>query len=294
MTLYLPFGPPAVPLGTSACGFIRRNDRCRSMHQFQLDCPSCGRPRHFARQANVERARNNGSTCKKCSNGGQRNPQFGKKLDPATIAKRTATWRANGSNVEQAKSQLQRVTNRTPLHQIWSEKYGVEEADRRLAEFRVKQSASHRGTQNSMFGKPSPQGSGNGWSGWYRGQYFRSLRELALMVLMDHVGLAWRSAETREYAIPYVDPLGAPRTYFADFIVEDKVLVESKPMRLWGTPLVACKRSAAVAFCSEREWAYCMYETQPLPYPQMKALHDEGVLVWLPRYATLFDAWEER
>jgi hypothetical protein len=33
-----------------------------------------------------------------------------------------------------------------------------------------------------MYGKPSPQGSGNGWSGWYKGKYFRSIMELSFIV----------------------------------------------------------------------------------------------------------------
>ena len=33
-----------------------------------------------------------------------------------------------------------------------------------------------------MYGRFSPRGSGNGWSGWYKEWYFRSLLELSYMI----------------------------------------------------------------------------------------------------------------
>ncbi len=45
------------------------------------------------------------------------------------------------------------------------------------------------GEGNNMYGRPSPQGSGNGWSGWYKERYFRSLRELMFLIYAERFGL---------------------------------------------------------------------------------------------------------
>ena len=47
-------------------------------------------------------------------------------------------------------------------------------------------SASMSGEQNPMFGKQTPTGAGNGWSGWYKDWYFRSLGELSYVVNVLH------------------------------------------------------------------------------------------------------------
>ena len=55
-----------------------------------------------------------------------------------------------------------------------------------------------------MFGRPTPQGSGNGWKGWYKGWFFRSLKELSYVVnVLEPNGDIWESAENIK--IPYVN-----------------------------------------------------------------------------------------
>lgn len=44
--------------------------------------------------------------------------------------------------------------------------------------------------------------------------------------------LQWRSGETKDLGISYIGWEGKPRTYFADFLVEEKCLVEIKPEKL--------------------------------------------------------------
>jgi hypothetical protein len=64
------------------------------------------------------------------------------------------------------------------LAKTYEELYGKEKANKMKNNLSILNS----GSKNKMYGKPSPQGSGNGWSGWYKGWYFRSLIELSYMV----------------------------------------------------------------------------------------------------------------
>lgn len=149
-----------------------------------------------------------------------------------------------------------RFGNRKGVRDNWVAKHGEEIGGKMYEEFlqRRRDSGFARGKNNPMYGKPSPQGAGNGWKGWYRGHYFRSLREVMFMIDMDERGLEWKSAETKTYTIPYEQD-GVPRTYRPDFIVGSE-LWELKPIRLHNSPNVTTKRIAAERFCSERGLTY--------------------------------------
>lgn len=79
-------------------------------------------------------------------------------------------------------------------------RFGKEKANK------MKKNLSNKfsGSKNNMYGKPSPQGSGNGWSGWYKGWFFRSLLELSYMInVIEKNGWKWENAESKKYKIPY-------------------------------------------------------------------------------------------
>lgn len=96
------------------------------------------------------------------------------------------------------------------------------------------------GETNPMFGKPSPKGSGNGWSGWYKGIFFRSLLELGFMLENPNAV----TAETKEFSVSYLDEDGKKRNYFPDFFVNGKI-IEVKPKRLLETRRNKLKFAAA-------------------------------------------------
>lgn len=81
-----------------------------------------------------------------------------------------------------------------------------------------------RGSRNPMYGKPAPIGSGNGWSGWLNGRYFRSLLELSFMIKMPS------AVSAEKLSIPYLHN-ERQRTYRPDFILGDKI-IELKPKAL--------------------------------------------------------------
>ena len=57
------------------------------------------------------------------------------------------------------------------------------------------------GEKNAQYGKPAYGGSGNGWSGWYKEWYFRSIMELSFMInYIEKNNLKWKTAEHKQYA----------------------------------------------------------------------------------------------
>jgi hypothetical protein len=173
-------------------------------------------------------------------------------------------------------------------YSTWLEKYGQEEADRRYQIWIGKLSKLSSGKNNPMYGKPSPQGSGNGWSGWYKGWYFRSLRELSCAISLDAANRQWISAEESSISIYYKDCQGKERTYYADFLVDGCELIEVKPERLHRTPLVLAKQDAAIKYCEARGWKYVLIDPQPLTHAVVRELHQSGTIRFTEKYEVKF------
>lgn len=175
----------------------------------------------------------------------------------------------------------------------WLDKYGKQGADDRRDAYRLRRKGLNAGALNPMFGKPAPQGSGNGWSGWYQGFYFRSLRELSFITeIIEPQSLAWKTAESQSLTISYVDPMGRSRTYRADFVVGGNRLIECKPRKLWRTPSVLAKTKAAVAFCSTRGWIYRLVDPPLIPFEKLEGMHASGAVVFLAKYEEKFEQWK--
>jgi hypothetical protein len=105
------------------------------------------------------------------------------------------------------------------VYNLWVEKYGVEEADRRKASASEKRSKSQTGKGNPMYGKPSPQGAGVGKRTKYNGITFRSTWEAKVAEWLDGQKITWKYEEQRYELVD--------KTYLPDFFVyEDDVLVK--------------------------------------------------------------------
>ena len=136
--------------------------------------------------------------------------------------------------------------NKSNKGKTFEEIYGKEKA----AELKEKLSERFSGENNPMFGKPSPKGSGNGWSGWYKNFYFRSLLELSFLIREQR---ELKSAESIK--IPYIDFDGTARTYHPDFICEN-TLIEIKPKKLLGTATNKLKFEAGKKFCENNDFQF--------------------------------------
>jgi len=171
------------------------------------------------------------------------------------------------------------------VYEVWIEKYGEEEAERRDIERKKKLSKSFSGKNNPMYGKPSPHGAGNGWSGWYKGWFFRSLRELNYMVnVIEANNHSWITAEKKKWRVPYTDWEGTEHTYAADFLVDNILLIEIKPKRLHNTPLVQAKAKAGKKLAEQMGWTYQLVDPGIPPSDQIKELHDTEQIKFTKRY----------
>ncbi len=179
-----------------------------------------------------------------------------------------------------------------PFYDRWLKLYGKEGADRRKEEHRALCSKNSRGANNPMYGKPTPQGSGNGWKGWHKGHFFRSLRELTFMLELEERGVQWVNGEKGAYRVRYVDPNGAERTYAPDYVVLDEAMYEIKPKRLWASPLVTAKRLAAEVLCVKLGIEYRLVDPK-LDGEKLKALHVAGGIKWWGQCEAKFLAYYE-
>lgn len=188
------------------------------------------------------------------------------------------------AGVEKAR-QVQREANYPSVYEWWLKKYGKEEADKRMAATKEKWRKNATGSNNNMYGKPSPQGSGNGWSGWYKGFYFRSLRELMFLYYADRFKLRFRSLEKKSDAIEYTDFTGKKRNYFGDYLVNDKYFIEIKPTRLQTSQQNLAKKEAALQICAKNKWIYKQIDP-PINTQIIKRLWESKKIKMLPRYQT--------
>lgn len=200
---------------------------------------------------------------KKVSDGEIDNP-FKNKLHTGSSKKKMSKSRLKNKELYKTKEFRQTMSRVTSgknnpmygknIYDIWVQKYGIKEADKREKQRREKMSGKAKGKNNSMYGKPSPLKSGKGISGWFNGKYFRSLHELKFMIVCERFNLKYKSAEN--IRIKYEKYDGTERTYSPDFIVNEKYLVEVKPKRLFKTPLNLLKSKAAKKYCKENNLKY--------------------------------------
>jgi len=211
-------------------------------------CPKCNENIFSKNKYNCWRAHKAKKTCTKCWNFGEENKKSASKREPI---KDFSPWRSSEflEKMKKISSGKGNPMHGKTVYSIWLKKYGKEIADQKQREMKAKQSKSKIGAKNTMYNKPSPQGTGNGWKGWYKTHYFRSLRELSFMIFLDSQELKWETGECKNLTVPYFFN-NRNTTYRPDFIVGDTVY-EIKPKKLWITPKVLAKKEAAEKFLKQ-------------------------------------------
>lgn len=258
-------------------------------------CPQCGNEIVYKTYSSCYMANRRGSTCWSCRNinlEGDGNPFFGQHHTKETkqkISEFNSKERVLSKEfVQKARENLRKVSNKRPVYEIWLEKYGKEVADQKLEECRKKHVISSSGSNNPMFGKPAPCGSGNGWSGWYKNWFFRSLKELSYMILViESNNLKWEVPGAK-FKIQYIDFDGKTRNYFPDFIINDSIIVEIKPKKLHNSPKVIAKKNGAIKFCIENGFKYEIIDPPYLQQEKLVELFINGEIKFLSRYEIKF------
>lgn len=172
----------------------------------------------------------------------------------------------------------------------YEEIYGKEKSDL------MKKNLSNKfsGENNNMYGKPSPNGSGNGWSGWYKDRFFKSLLELSFLInYVDRYNMNCKSAEKKEYRIKYKDYQEKERNYFPDYIINEKYMVEIKPEHLRNSFDVIRKKESAIIFCKENNLKYKMITPPRLSKSKIKNLIETEKVILIDRYKEKYEIWSQ-
>lgn len=225
-------------------------------------CPDCSCTLQYSTKYTFKQANDNNSRCKRCVasltfkemhirmrngelkygfKGKTHNTQTKEKISKSiTIAYNEGRLNVSGEKNGMTGKHIPNKNKGRNFDQI----YGIKKSN----EIRKKLSKASSGSNNPMFGKPSPKGSGNGISGWYNGWYFRSLHELSFMInVIECFEFNWINGES--IPIKYIDFLGKERTYFPDFIINERYMIEIKPKKLHKSDEVIRKSEAASQFC---------------------------------------------
>lgn len=149
---------------------------------------------------------------------------------------------------------------------------------------RKQMSISRSGKNNPMFGKPSPQGSGNGWSGWYKKFYFRSLLELSFLVKFCP------ESSAEDISIPYIDQFGHARTYHPDYR-NANIIYEIKPKKLIRSKDNILKFEAAKKYCINNNLIFHLLTEDDiirLTEEEIYNLYSTKEIKFISRYEKLF------
>ena len=229
---------------------------------------------------------------------GDKNPFYGKKHTEETINKlknrdtspyKTQEFRDKIASLNQG--------DKNPMYgksfyDMWVKKYGEEIAIEKLKLFKQKISKSNSGENNPMYGKPAPKKSGNGWSGWYNGWFFRSLIELTYMIkIIERYGLSWESGESDKFKIEYIDVNNKKKNYFPDFIINNKYIVEVKPKSLVSTDKVSRKTKYAKQFCEKNNMIYKITSPPIMETKELVMLYTEGKIKFVDKYEKKFQKY---
>jgi len=180
--------------------------------------------------------------------------------------------------------------NGVPRYDVWKIEFGEEIANQKRKEITLKSKGKFVGKNNPMYGKPSPQGSGNGFKGWYKGIFFRSLKELTYFIKeIELRELKWESGEKKRFIVKY-EFMGRERTYRADFVVENKFMIEVKPQKLQNSPSVLAKASAAIEFCKENNLEYKLVDIEQ-DFELIKRLYLSGEFKLMDKYIERFEKY---
>lgn len=291
--------------------------------KFFRNCPKCGKKLGYTIKKNMQMADRKKRMCISCKQkevslrpesrtryeekgrilseaySGPGNPFYGHIHNDETLSRFSVLQKNRDQSVYRTKSFRSKISqktigNRNPMYgrniyQIWVEKYGEEEAIKRMSELSSVRSNNVSGFKNPMYGKPSPVGSGNGWAGWYKGWFFRSLRELSYVIdVVERNNHKWVSAEQIFLCIPYTDFDGTHRNYIPDFVLDGRIIIEVKPKQLMDTPSNILKQKAAYAFCKKNGFEYRIIDVKIIDQQRMFNLCLSGDLVFTKKYQSRF------
>jgi adenylyl-sulfate kinase len=114
------------------------------------------------------------------------------------------------------------------------------------------------------------------WSGWYNNRYFEGIIELSYIInIADKIPYTWKSARVNELSIPYRSG-DKHCTHFADFLINDNILIDCIPKELWGVRDTLDKIRGAEKFCKEYGFAYILSSPTIIEYEKLLVMSLNG------------------
>lgn len=290
-----------------ACvGKAKRHDLPEYKH-----CPTCNNIMTYKSRGALSLAIKNNTDCRKCAsiktgftgrygtkgkNTGKDNPFFGRKISEE-LREILKNLDRSYTQTEDFKQKMSIVTSGEnngmygrSFYDVWLEKYGKDIADEKMSTLKKIHSENNLGEKSYWYGKSSPKGSGNGWSGHYNNHYFRSLRELSFIIDMDEKNINWKSAESIK--IPYIKSDGNKSFYRPDFLYEN-YLIEIKPIKLMYIEINKLKKAAAILYCKENNLIYKMIDIE-ICFDKISKLFDDGMIIFTERYKEKFKKFRKK
>jgi len=189
-------------------------------------------------------------------------------------------------NYNEAKEECRKFNDNSSLD-YYINKFGEIEGTKKYKENCRK--CSLPGEKNPMFGKPSPQGSGNGWSGWYNNHFFRSLLELSYLHYLVNSNIAFVSAENKEFCIGYMDYKNTKRNYYPDFyLLGSKTIIEVKPKNLLNTINNKAKFDEAKKKHRNKFKIVTENDIKKLSNKEIRKLYIDGKIKFINRYDKIY------
>ena len=268
------------------------------MGEYKKKCSGCGAEQSYGAKSSLTFAIKNNKVCQSCrakeranrpewrkatserqkgTRMGEDNPFYGKKhsVEAKELIKK-----------HRANQVIPKGDENKMFGKTYEDMYGEERAN----EIKAKLSKLNSGESNPMFGKPAPQGSGNGWSGWYNDWFFRSILELSYMIkVIERYNMKWENGEDRKNTISYTDKDGIVRNYHPDFIINNKYVVEIKPTNLMKTLKVMEKVNAGIEYCSKNNMIYKITNVPPLTTTEFRELIDTNKIKLTKRYTRKYN-----
>ncbi len=223
--------------------FVKKEQE--KLEPFYRDCPVCGKVITYKTSNGYYQANKKNNVCLSCCRIGEKNPFYGKthttecmermKKTSLESEKRKDFWKRQQTDEFRTKLSQSLKTCTTNkgkgYYKAWIRDYGLEKANQMKKELNERKGKEAKGKR---LGVPPKHGiaCGNGWSGWYKEYFFRSLGELSFIInVIERFGFSAISAENQKYKVRYfID--GSERNYFPDFVLNEKYVVECKPKKL--------------------------------------------------------------
>ena len=254
----------------NSCSVKLANEKKYSSLSYKRICPICNKDIYYVNEHNMKLAEINNTICNSCKN--------------KELAKNKNTQLKKSISM---KKQNNPMYNKS-VYDVWVKKYGEDIANKKLNEMKKKISSKMSGKNNPMYGKPSPIGSGNGWSGWYKGIYFRSILELSyLKYLMDN-NISFENGEKLSHKIQYkLD--NKVKNYFPDFYLkETQEIVEIKPYNLIGSKINLAKFEAGKKIYGDKFKVITDKDIVKLDFNEIKCMYNNNEIKFIKKYDDKF------